>query len=101
MLEFIVKYWLEVAFGLVCATVAWFARHYVKLLDEKKKAHEEEIIKTMKEGLKESNEQIKADMNACSTGMMNILKEQTEALKEADEAIHQEIDGLRGGMLSI
>ena len=55
----------------------------------------------MKEGLKTSNEQIKADMNACSAGMMNILKEQTEALKKADEAIHQEIDSLRGGMLSI
>jgi hypothetical protein len=44
LLDFIVKYWLEVAFGLVCATVAWFARHYIKLLEEKKKDHEDDII---------------------------------------------------------
>lgn len=55
----------------------------------------------MKEGLEEHKQQIKADMNACSSDMMKILKEQTEALKATDEAIHSEIDSLRGGMLSI
>ena len=101
LLEFIVKYWLEVAFGLVCATVAWFARHYIKLLEEKKKSQQDEIIKTMKEGLDEHKRQMKEDMNQCSTGLMNIVKEQTEALKKSDDAIHEDIDSLRDGMLSI
>lgn len=55
----------------------------------------------MKEGLEEQKQQIKQDMNTCSSEMMRTLKEQTETLKATDEAIHQEIDGLRGGMLSI
>ncbi len=55
----------------------------------------------MKEGLEEHKQQMKEDMTACSTGLMNIVKEQTEQLKKTDEAIHYEIDGLRGGMLSI
>ncbi len=55
----------------------------------------------MKEGLKEHKEQIAADMNQCSTGLMNIIKEQNEVLKKSDEVIHEEIDSLRGGMLSI
>lgn len=73
----------------------------MKLLEEKKKNQQDEIIKTMKEGLKEHKEQIASDMNACSMGLMNIIKEQTEALEKTDKAIHEEIDGLRGGMLSI
>lgn len=73
----------------------------MKLLDEKKKAHEDQIIKTMKEGLEEHKKQMKEDMNSCSTGLMNIVREQTEQLKKTDESIHEEIDSLRGGMLSI
>lgn len=55
----------------------------------------------MKEGLEEHKQQIKYDMNTCSSEMMRTLKEQTETLKATDEAIHEEIDSLRGGMLSI
>ena len=73
----------------------------MKLLEEKKKAQQDEIIKTMKEGLEDHKKQMKEDMNSCSAGLMNIVKEQTEQLKKTDEAIHKEIDGLRGGMLSI
>lgn len=101
MLEFIVKYWLEVAFGLVCASIAWLARHYVKLLEEKKKSQQKEIIDTMKQGLEEHKNQMKSDMNQCSSSMMQMLKETTDELKKTDKEIHTEIDSLRGGMLSI
>lgn len=55
----------------------------------------------MEKGLKEQKEQIAADMNSCSVGLMKIVAEQTEALKKTDELIHAEIDGLRDGMLSM
>ena len=101
MLEFIVKYWLEVAFGLVCASIAWLARHYVKLLEEKKKSQQKEIIDTMKQGLEDHKQQMKTDMAQCSSDMMRVLKETTDTLKKTDGEIHAEIDNLRGGMLSI
>jgi len=41
---FIAKYWIEVLFGLVCAAVAWVARHYVQLIKKERKNHENEII---------------------------------------------------------
>jgi hypothetical protein len=47
LLEFIIKYWLEVAFGLVCAAMAWFAKRYIGLIKKEKKDHEDSIITTI------------------------------------------------------
>lgn len=55
----------------------------------------------MEKSLQTSNDQLRADMSACSTGLMKIVSDQTEALKKTDELIHEEIDGLRDGMLSV
>jgi len=36
MLDFIVKYWLEVAFGLICAILAWLAKRFIELYKKDK-----------------------------------------------------------------
>ncbi len=47
LLEFIIKYWIEVGFGLICGAFAWFAKRYVKLYKESKANHETSIITTI------------------------------------------------------
>ena len=99
--EFIAKYWIEVVFSLVCAGVAWVVKFLLKSINIEREAHDKKLIETMKQGLEAGNNQMKEDMAACSTKMMQMLSEQTEALRKSDEIIHEEIDGLRDGMLSM
>jgi len=47
MLDFIVKYWLEVAFGLVCGAIAWLAKKYIAMSKTEKENHETAIITTI------------------------------------------------------
>ena len=49
--DFIVKYWLEVMFSLVCRVVAFVARHYVRLIKDEKKMHETEMINAIEKKL--------------------------------------------------
>jgi hypothetical protein len=47
MLDFIVKYWLEVAFGLVCGAIAWLAKKYIAMSKTEKENHEAAILTTI------------------------------------------------------
>jgi len=44
MLDFIIKYWLEVAFGLVCGAIAWLTKKYIAMSKKEKENHETAII---------------------------------------------------------
>ena len=99
--DFIAKYWLEVFFGLICAGVAGFAKYLIKNFKDERERRDKELVSTMEKSLKASNDQLKADMNSCQTGLVKMISEQTETLKHTDVIIHKEIDGLRDGMLSM
>ena len=99
--EFIAKYWLEVFFGLICAGVAGTIKYLIKSFHDERDRRDQKLITSMEKSLKASNDQLKADMDACSIELRKIVADQTEALKRTDELIHDEIDGLRDGMLSV
>ena len=44
LIDFIVKYWVEVVFSLICGAVAFIVRHHVKLIIEDKKRHETDML---------------------------------------------------------
>ena len=98
---FIAKYWIEVLFGLICAAIAWVARHYVKLIKSERKNHENEIIQTMKDGLKEHAKQMEEDMVECSHNLLSIVEQDRKDRIEADKHIEESIDKMQDGMLSI
>lgn len=60
MLDFIIKYWLEVLFGLIVAGLAYFARHYYNLWKESQNAQKE---KMQEEILQKIQEDYEKDMN--------------------------------------
>ena len=43
MLDFIIKYWLEVLFTLICAGFGFFARHYYKLWKDAQASQKEKL----------------------------------------------------------
>jgi hypothetical protein len=43
LVEFIVEYWLEVAFGIIVTIMGLFIRHYKKLYDSQEKTKEEKL----------------------------------------------------------
>ena len=101
MIEFIAKYWLEVFFGLICATIAGVAKYLIKSLRKERQDQIDDIKKTMQDGLTAQKEQIERDMNVCSTDLRRIVSEQAKLSQESDEKIHKEIDNLKDGMLSM
>ena len=55
LLDFIVKYWVEVLFGLICGGIGFSIRHHVKLIIEEKKRQNEEMMNNINEKFKEQN----------------------------------------------
>lgn len=55
LFDFIVKYWVEVLFGLICGAIGFSVRHHVKLIIEEKKRQNEEMMKNINEKFKEQN----------------------------------------------
>ena len=92
LVAFTAKYRLKVSFGLVCAAIAWVARHYVRLIKSERQNHENAIIQTMKDGLKEHAKQMEKDMEDCSANLLSIVKKDREDRIEADKRIEASID---------
>ena len=44
MWEFIAKYWLEALFTLILGGLTFVVKHYLKLIKESQKQHEQELI---------------------------------------------------------
>jgi hypothetical protein len=49
LLDFIIKYWLEVLFGLICGALALFVKKSIELYKDAKANHESSIIKTIQD----------------------------------------------------
>ena len=84
MIEFIVKYWLEVLFGLIAAGIGFWAKRYIKLEKAEMKRKQEEM-----------------QANMCSRVIETFdvkLKEVDDRSTEADQKMNAEIEELHGDM---
>ncbi len=109
---FIAKYWLEVAFGLVCAAIAWIAKSYISLLKKDRQNHETEIIDTINEKMDAQYQKTEArfneqytktqeQMDQCYNRLQNKINDFIDASKEEDRKITEKIDVLKEGVLSL
>ena len=85
MLDFIVKYWLEVAFGLICGAVAWLAKHYINLLKTEKQNHEDKLITTIQNKMDNQYDKTQKQMDACYSRLDNKISGFIEESREADK----------------
>ncbi len=56
LIDFIVKYWVEVLFGLICGGVAFVVRHHVKLIIADRKRHETDLLTSIDKKFDKQNE---------------------------------------------
>lgn len=57
MVEFIAKYWLEVIFSLIIGILSYLARYFYKLYRKEQEAQKKELLDSIKEELKNYNEE--------------------------------------------
>ena len=109
---FIAKYWLEVAFGLVCAAIAWMAKHYMKLIRDDRKRHEDDLInaihtkmddqyKKTETNMNEQYTKTQQQMDQCYARLTNKIDSFVKESKEEDQKIYNKIDGLQDGVLQL
>lgn len=83
MLDFIIKYWLQVLLGLVCTGLGFACKYFWKLYKSEKYHQKTKEQKEFYDGLKE------------------LIREGTEESRKADEAIREEIKVIKDGVLSV
>ena len=101
LLEWFVKYWLQVAFGLMCAAVAWLARRFVKLSQKEKQDHEEDIIATIKNEMKEQYNKTQQQMDECYKKLNSLIEKQSEEFKQVDIDIQNKLLAMKKDVLDI
>lgn len=83
MLDFIVKYWLQVLLGLVSGGLGFACKYFWKLYKSEKNHQKTKEQKEFYDGLKD------------------LIREGTEESRKADEAIREEIQTIKTGVLSV
>lgn len=101
MLDFIIKYWLEVAFGLICGTLAWFIKKYLSLYKESKNNHETSIITTIQEKMDNQYDKTQEQMNQCYGKLDTKISEFIDESREEDKKMNERIGNMRNDVLTI
>lgn len=86
MIDFIVKYWLQVLFGLIAAGLGFIAKHYYGLWKKEKENKQNQILDSIKEELKTYNQEIVTQKEALLTSEDVKLQ---EAIKKVEESNNQ------------
>ena len=86
MIDFIVKYWLQVLFGLIAAGLGFMAKHYYGLWKKEKENKQNQILDSIKEELKTYNQEIVTQKEALLTSEDVRLQ---EAIKKVEESNNQ------------
>ena len=101
MIDFIIKYWLEVAFGLICGTLAWFVKKYMKLYNESKSNHEISIISTIKEEMKNQYQETKVQMDNSIKKLDDKITEFISESREEDKKMNEHFFRMKDDILTI
>lgn len=101
MFEWILKYWLEALFGVLCAGISVFFKHYYKKIADRRKFKQDQLNKSLDEKFENQQKDLQKQMKACYTELSASIQERDERLLKADEEIHRDIGVLRGGLLSV
>ena len=101
MLDFIVKYWIEVAFGLVCALLAFLAKRFIELYNKDKTQHEATVVSTIQSKMDEQYNKTQDQMNTCYKNLNGLIEKQGEELKQVDKDITSKILGIQRDVLAI
>lgn len=83
MLEFVIKYWVEFAFGLIVTGGGYFVRRYLKMREEEQNREKAKFYDNLKKDVFAKYDEVK------------------EESKEGDLELQKQLDLLRKGILSL
>jgi len=101
LLDFIIKYWLEVAFGLICGVLTWFIKKYVELYKESKTNHETSIITTIQDQMDKQYDKTQEQMNQCYNKLNTKISEFIDESREEDKKMNERVSGICNDILTI
>lgn len=76
-------------------------KHYVKLIKEDKRRHEQDIINTLEKKMDEQRTDMSEQMDACYNKLLGVVQDAEDRSFAEDKIIHEEIDVIKSGMLSL
>ena len=101
LIDFIVKYWVEVLFGLISGVIAFIVRHHFKLIVKDRKRHETDLLDSIDKKFEKQNDYMTNQIKECYSNLTNVVKNLEESSIEGDSRIHREIDIIKDGILSV
>ena len=101
MLDFIIKYWLEVLFGLICGALALFVKKSIELYKTVKNNHETSIIETIQEKMDKQYDKTQEQMNQCYNKLDTKITEFIDESREEDKKMNERVSGIRSDVLTI
>lgn len=117
--DFVVKYWLEILFGLIVSGVSFLVKHHLKLMRESQKQHEQEMLATIKNEnkaqeeridrkfeefdrrLEKDREETSAKMSSCYANMVEVVDKRDQRLLDEDKSIRKDIADIKGELISV
>ena len=79
MIDFIVKYWVEVLFGLISGVIAFVVRHHVKLIITDRKRHEADLLDSIDKKFEKQNDYMTNQIKECYSNLTNVVKNLEES----------------------
>lgn len=76
-------------------------KHYVKLIKEDKRRHEQDIINTLEQKMDEQRTDMSKQMDICYNKLLGVVQDAEDRSFAEDKIIHEEIDVIKSGMLSL
>lgn len=101
LLDFIIKYWLEVLFGLICGALALFVKKSIELYKDVKTNHETSIIETIQDQMDKQYDKTQEQMNQCYSKLDTKITEFIDESREEDKKMNERISNMRGDVLTI
>ena len=101
MLDFIIKYWLEVLFGLICGALALFVKKSIELYKTVKTTHETSIIETIKDQMNKQYDKTQEQMTQCYNKLDTKITEFIDESREEDKKMDKRVSGIRNDVLTI
>jgi hypothetical protein len=80
LIEFIVKYWLEVLFGLLCAGISFAVKHHYKLITQQRKDKEKSLLEKIDDKFDKQTENMKTQMASCYATLSDRIEERDAKL---------------------
>ena len=101
LIDWLVKYWLQVLFGLICGGVTIFVRRYIKLWKDTKERDKDDLLESIQDKMDNQYVKTQEQMDDCYRNLTSIITQQGEEMKAVDAKLSEQIVAVKRDVLAI